>query len=198
MQEFSPRSTPHDRFVDRTRLLAVIEPIVRAHGAEVVDFELKSEPGGWVLRVFVEKLGSAEANAPAEQAAIDLELCSQIARDLSPALDVDDPIPHRYNLEISSPGIERPLRDTRDYIRFAGKKAKLKLHSAVNGQKVVVGVLGPLEGDRLTIVDGSRTVLVPLEDISSARLVFEFGPAPKPGKPGKPAKQAQPGKKKHK
>jgi ribosome maturation factor RimP len=168
--------------IDRTRLDAVVDPVARAHGAEVVDLEFKSEPGGWVLRVFVEKLGSADSNADTRDAAVDLELCSGIARDLSPALDVADVIPHRYHLEISSPGVERPLRRERDFVRFTGKKAKLKLHSASNGEKVVVGILGGVEAGKVKVTEGHREHAIPLDQVANARLVFEFGPAPKPGK----------------
>lgn len=174
------KSTP---FVDRDRLSAVIDPVVRAHGAELVDIELKNE-GGWILRVYVEKLGASADKMSTKDAAINLELCSNIARDLSPALDVADPIPHRYNLEVSSPGVERPLRNTADYIRFAGQKAKLRLKNAVAGQKVLVGMLGPVDGSQLDVVDGSRTFKVPLDDVLAARLVFEFGPASKPSSSG--------------
>jgi ribosome maturation factor RimP len=173
---------------DRERLYAVIAPVVHAHGGEVVDVELKTETGGWVLRIFVEKLGAAETNLTTEQAAVDLELCSQVARDLSPALDVADLIPHRYHLEISSPGVERPLRDRRDFIRFAGQKAKLKLHHAVDGQKVLVGILGGLEGDDLLLDDAGKQHRVPFGEVSQARLVFEFGPRPRPGKAPTPTK----------
>src|SRR5687768_13708124 len=114
MQQEAPKSTP---FVDRDRLLSVIEPVVRAHGGEVVDFDLKNE-NGWVLRVYVEKLGASAEKMSTKEAAIDLELCSAIARDLSPALDVADPIPHRYNLEVGSPGVERSLRKEADFVRF--------------------------------------------------------------------------------
>lgn len=176
----SPKSTP---FVDRERLSAVIDPVVRAHGAELVDIELKNE-AGWVLRVYVEKLGASADKLSTKDAAINLELCSNIARELSPALDVADPIPHRYNLEVSSPGVERPLRKLADYARFAGEKAKLKLKNAVQGQKVLVGVLGPVNGEVIDIVDGGRTYQVPLDDVLSARLVFEFGPASKPPSSG--------------
>lgn len=168
--------------IDRARLDAVVEPIARAHGAEIVDVEFKSEPGGWVLRVFVEKLGSADSNADTRDAAVDLELCSGIARDLSPALDVADFVPHRYSLEISSPGVERPLKKERDFVRFAGKKAKLRLHTASHGEKVVTGVLGGAEGGNVKISAGEREHVIALDQIASARLVFEFGPAPKPGK----------------
>lgn len=171
---------PPPASVDRERLVSVIEPVVRAHGAELVDVELKNEQG-WVLRVYVEKLGAAEEKMSTKQAAIDLELCSNIARELSPALDVADPISQRYNLEVSSPGVERPLKKAADYVRFAGEKAKLKLRNAVEGQKVLVGVLGPVDGGVVAVVDGKKTWSVPIDDVVSAHLVFEFGPAPKKG-----------------
>ncbi len=181
----SPKSNAS--LLDRERLNAVIEPVVHAHGAELVDVELKNE-AGWVLRVFVEKLGASAGKMSTKDAAINLELCSNIARDLSPALDVADPIPHRYNLEVSSPGVERPLRKTEDFLRFAGEKAKLKLKTAVQGQKVLVGTLGNVTSGVIAVVDGGRTYDVPLEDVLSARLVFEFGPAKPPPSRGKKRK----------
>jgi ribosome maturation factor RimP len=174
--------------IDRARLDEVLLPIAAAHGAEVVDVEFKTEAGmGWVLRVMVEKAGSAEANATAEQAAVDLELCAGISRDLSPALDVADLIPHRYTLEVSSPGVERPLRTFAEFVRFRGKRGKLKLtEPAPDGQRVLVGEIGDVTheplGDQVTLHDGKKTHTVPFAQIASARLVFEFGPAPKPGK----------------
>lgn len=181
MQE-APKSIPAG--IERDRLTAVIEPVVRAHGAELVDLELKNE-SGWVLRVYVEKLGASSEKMSTKDAAVNLELCSLIARDLSPALDVTDPIPHRYHLEVSSPGVERPLRKPADYERFAGEKAKLKLKNAVAGQKVLVGVLGALkDGHVVDIVEGDRTYQVSLEDVLAARLVFEFGPPSRPPSSG--------------
>ena len=178
MQYAAPKSSPI--LVDRERLIAVIDPVVRAHGAELVDFELKNE-NGWVLRVYVEKLGASSEKMTTKEAAVDLELCSHIARDLSPALDVADPIPNRYHLEVGSPGLERPLRSETDFVRFAGHKAKLKLGKGVGGQKVLVGTLGAIDGNRnMTLVDGARSYAVPLDDVVAARLVFEFGPANKP------------------
>src|SRR5262249_31785996 len=105
-----------------------------------------------------------------------------VARDLSPALDVADLITKSYNLEVSSPGVERALRGKNDYVRFAGKKAKLKLAAPSRGQKVVTGVLGPVEGDKLALREGGATHEIPLGDIESARLVFEW-PATSPNKP---------------
>lgn len=164
---------------DRTALLAVIEPVARAHGAEVVDVELKTESGGWVLRVSVEKLGSADASATVKDAAVDLELCANVSRDLSPALDVADLVPHRYTLEVSSPGVERPLKALRDFSRFSGQKAKVRVAEPVDGQKVLRGIVS-VSGDTISIYDGTEHK-TPFSNIDSAHLVFEFGPAPKPG-----------------
>jgi ribosome maturation factor RimP len=109
---------------------------------------------------------------------VDLELCANISRDLSPALDVADLIPHAYSLEVSSPGIERPLRSEQDFARFTGQKAKLKLREAVGGQRVLVGVLGGTTGGdagTVRVTDGQRSFEVPLASVESAHLVFEFG-----------------------
>ncbi len=168
--------------VDRAALLAVIEPVARAHGAEVVEVELKTELGGWILRVSVEKLGSADSSATVKDAAVDLAMCANVSRDLSPALDVADLVPHRYTLEVSSPGVERPLKAPRDFARFSGQKAKVRVIKPINGQKVLRGVIGFNDGV-ITINDG-RAHEVPFADIETAHLVFEFGPQPKPG--GKP------------
>ena len=185
------RSTLHG--IDRSRLDAVVDPVVRAHGGEVSDIEWKSEQGGWVLRILVEKLGSAEHRWTTQEAAVDLDLCSNIARELSTALDVLELIPHAYHLEVGSPGLERSLRGPDDFRRFEGQKAKLKLGQGVaaegkagkSAQKAIEGHLGPVEEEHVTVRDGSQSYRVPLSDIVSARLVFEFGPAPKPGKSAK-------------
>ena len=176
MHAEAPKSTPT---IDRARLLAVIEPVVSAHGAELCDFELKNE-NGWVLRIYVERLGSLANKLSTKAAAVDLDLCSHIARDLSPVLDVSDPIPHRYHLEVGSPGVERPLRKPEDFARFVGEKAKVKLRLGVAGQKVLVGKVAAVEGNLITLEDGAKSYPVPFDDVVSARLVFEFGPTPKP------------------
>lgn len=169
------------RGIDRHALERVVEPIVRAHGAELVDIEFKPERAGWVLRILVERNGSAERLLSTRDAAINLELCSGISRDLSPALDVADLIAHAYHLEVGSPGVERPLRTERDFVRFAGAKAKLKLHEPIGadgdrpGQSVVVGILGGVVDGRVAMTEGARALEIPLVNIERAHLVFEFG-----------------------
>jgi ribosome maturation factor RimP len=160
---------------NRAALERVVEPIARAHGAEVVDLELKTERGSWVLRVYVEKAGASVQNLSTRDAAVNLELCANVSRDLSPALDVADLIPHAYHLEVSSPGVERPLRGERDFTRFAGQKAKLRLREAVDGQRVLVGALDGVSEGKVRVALGTSTREVPLSSVESARLVFEFG-----------------------
>ena len=157
----------------------MVSPVVRAHGGEVVDLEWKQESGGWVLRVFVEKAGAAANKLSTRDAAVDLELCAEVSRDLSPALDVVDLIPHAYHLEVGSPGVERSLRGASDFARFVGQKAKLKLREPVGGQRVVVGVIHGVDGACVSVNEGSRTHDVPLAVIERARLVFEIITQPK-------------------
>ncbi len=170
-------SIPHG--IDRDALLRVVEPVVRAHGAELVDLELKPDRGGWVLRVSVEKAGSAANRLSTRESAVDLELCADLSRDLSPALDVVDLIPHAYHLEVGSPGVERPLRSADDFARFAGQKAKLRLREPVGGQRVVVGVIDGVAERTVSVSEGGRTHEVPLSAIERARLVFELVSQPK-------------------
>ena len=161
--------------IDRAALDAVIEPIARAHGAEVVDVEYKIEAGSWILRVFVEKLGSSDRAASTRDAAIDLQLCSSFARDLSPALDVADLIPHRYNLEVSSPGVERKLRKPREFERFIGHKVKVVLRQPVESQRQWVGALKGFAGGVVTLEpEPGKTVQFPLEQVEKANLKFEW------------------------
>jgi len=184
---------------DRARLDRALEPIVQAHAAEVVDVELLAESSGWTLRVSVERQGSAERQASTKDAAVAIDQCVAIARDLSPALDVLDLISQNYSLEVGSPGVERPLRSAAEFARFAGSKAKLKLRTPVSvqksagqkgtGQKVLVGVIGPQQGEHVEITADGQPVKVLLSDVEWAHLVFEFGAAPKPGK--NPAKKKQ-------
>src|SRR5262249_25200064 len=129
-----------------------------------------------VLRVYVEKAGAASRQLSTRDSAVDLELCASVSRELSPALDIAGLIQHAYHLEVSSPGVERPLRGERDFARFAGQKAKLRLREALDGQRVLVGVLASVANGTVCVHSGGRTYEVPLSSIDSARLVFDFGP----------------------
>jgi ribosome maturation factor RimP len=119
---------------------------------------------------------------------IDLGLLAEISRDLSSALDVADIIPHRYNLEVSSPGLERPLRSPRDYERAIGQLAKLRLVApSPDGQRVLRGRILEMAGDTVSVEVDGKTVFTPLANVERAHLIFELPAHPKRShaKPGK-------------
>ncbi len=180
MTQRTPSQALNREAVDR-----VVDPICRAHGAEVFDIEFKNEAQGWVLRVLLEKLGSDASKLGTEAASVDLEVCSDVAKELSPALDAIDVIPQRYNLEVGTPGVERTLRSFSDVERFSGEKAKFKVRDAQTGAPAVFsGVMTPdttSSASGVRVADGKRVHSFSWEAVSSANLVFEFGPAPKPG-----------------
>ena len=100
--------------LDRERVLAAVEPILAAHRVDAVELVFKTDRSGWVLELTLEKAGERVPGA-----GITLELCADISREVSAALDVADCIPHRYRLEVGSPGVERALYSLADYERFA-------------------------------------------------------------------------------
>jgi ribosome maturation factor RimP len=174
----SSHASSRHHAIDRAALMRVLEPVALAHGAELVDVEFRPEHQGWVLRVFVEKAGSSEQSLSTRDAAVSLELCANVSRDLSPALDVVDLIPHAYRLEVSSPGVERPLRTERDFVRFKGQKVRVKRLPSAGGstaERTIVGLLEGVADGQVRIVEGNRTREIPFSTIESARLVFEFG-----------------------
>lgn len=154
----------------------VVCPVLRAHGLDLFDLSLRREQVGWVLRVVVDRPQGSEPSA-----GITVQLCAELSRDLSTALDVSDPIPHAYTLEVSSPGLDRPLRGAHDFERFEGKLAKLVLaHPCSNGQHVLRGRLAGVRGKHVILQQSQGELTeVPLSDIKSANLVFELLARPK-------------------
>jgi ribosome maturation factor RimP len=192
--------------IGRAPLEAAIAPVLSSHGVDTAEVSYQMEPSGWVLRVIVEELAKEAAGAteetdegqetsddrqasPLGHGPIDLGLLTEISRDLSSALDVADVIPHRYSLEVSSPGLERPLRTPRDYERAKGQLAKLRLHQpAADGQRVLRGRILEIVGTSVSMDVDGNTVLTALENVERAHLIFELPAHPKKGHP-KPGKQ---------
>ncbi|HMJ51917.1 MAG TPA: ribosome maturation factor RimP [Polyangiaceae bacterium] len=178
--------------IHRAPLEAAIAPVLSAHGVGSAEVSYQMEPSGWVLRVTVETLGHGTDGAPAAPVMgsdpIDLGFLAEISRDLSSALDVADIIPNRYQLEVSSPGLERPLRSPRDYERAVGQLAKVRLvEPAPDGQRVLRGrILEAASASVSMDVDG-KTVITPLTNVERAHLIFELPAQPKRShaKPGK-------------
>jgi ribosome maturation factor RimP len=156
--------------LDEDRLLAVVVPVLRAHGVAGVELIWRTDRGGWILQLTVER---PDTRMPGEGVTVDL--CSEVSRDLSAALDVAEVITARYHLEVGSPGLERALYGERDYRRFAGQLAKFKLKQPLDGQRVARGTLQGMD-DQGTVVVETERGLVNLDpaNIDSAQLVFDW------------------------
>jgi ribosome maturation factor RimP len=166
-------------------LEAAITPVLRAHGVDTAEISYQMEQTGWVLRVTVETLEGADVGTEM----IHLGLLTEISRDLSSALDVADVIPHRYQLEVSSPGLDRPLRSVRDFERAAGRLAKVHLRRpTADGQRVLRGTITAAHDGSIEVEVDGKPIHAPFDDIERAHLIFELPSHPKGGRP-KPGKQ---------
>ena len=145
--------------------------VAASHGLEVFDVQFGREAHGMVLRVQIDRPGPA---ATAEES-VSVEDCANVSRDLSALLDVDDVVPTAYTLEVSSPGLDRPLRRVEDYGRFTGRLAKVVLREKVDGQTFIRGRLAGVEG-LAVLLDGEdhRRHRIPIGVIARANLEVEF------------------------
>jgi ribosome maturation factor RimP len=145
------------------RLLATIQgfadPLLHDMGMELVDVHFRREGHGWVLRFFIDKEGG-----------VTIDDCADVSREISAYLEVEDLIDHAYHLEVSSPGLERPLKKKTDFIRFADRLVRIKLREPWDGQRILIGTLLGLEGDTILLALEKETVRIDLENIAKARL----------------------------
>jgi ribosome maturation factor RimP len=156
--------------LDEARLVALIEPVLLAHGVEGVELMYRTDSAGWVLTVNVEKVGS---KLPGEGVTVDL--CSSISHDLSVALEGEDLIANAYRLEVGSPGLERALYGREDFGRFEGCLAKVKLNRPVGDQTVIRGrILGFDDAGSIRFETETGVVSVDYSTIATARLVFDW------------------------
>jgi ribosome maturation factor RimP len=139
-----------------------LETLLPTMDLELFDVQFRREGHGWVLRVVIDA-----------ERGISLDDCSGVSRELGMYLDVEDCITHPYHLEVSSPGLERPLRSLADFTRFRGRKAKVRLHAELEGRKVLEGTIAEVSGDVVAIasVDG-KVARLTMDMISKARLAI--------------------------
>lgn len=190
------------------KLITIVEPVLQAAGFELVDLRFLLEQGGWVLRVQVDvPLSEVTDLSEVPSDRVDLEDCENLSRELSAVLDVEDPIPQAYHLEISSPGIDRPLRTADHFNHFAGSEAKIQLgvplHTESGERKNFRGVLKGVIDDKVEIVCDGHAFQLPIADIDHAKLVPDWDAVmhgksgvgmadqPKPIKPGHRPSQKQ-------
>lgn len=138
-------------------------PVAQEAGLELVDVEFVKEGGRWYLRVYVDKPGG-----------IQLDDCRFVSERMDKLLDERDLIPHSYSLEVSSPGIERPLKKPGDYERFAGQRANITTFTPFNGKKKFSGRIIGRQGEDVVLEVEGANISIPLKMVSSARLEVEF------------------------
>ena len=141
------------------KIREIVEPLVLHAGMELVNVEYLRGSKGMTLRITIDREGG-----------VSVDDCAQISRLVSDVLDVKDPVPGHYNLEVSSPGINRPLITRRDFERFTGEKVYIKTRNMIDGRRRYRGILEKVEDDTVYVraVDGLYAVRI--EDISRARL----------------------------
>ena len=153
------------------QIRAIAERVAASRGLTVWEIQSRRESSGHVVRVFVDRPGPAAT--PDES--VSIEDCEQVNREMSTILDVEDPLPFAYTLEVSSPGLDRPLRGEDDYRRFAGRLAKVVVSESVDNQKAFDGRLRGLDaGDVLLEAPNGRMHRLPLRLITRGRLDVEF------------------------
>lgn len=192
--------------VDNQALVVLATRVVEGLGYELVDLEWKPEAGRWVLRIYVDRLAAANAapDAPGDAPSVDaldegvgqgvgLDDCARVSHALGAELDVADLISVPFSLEVSSPGLNRPLKREAHFQRFIGKKAKVrtrhpivalgvasgaesgaKAGEAAGGRRNFTGRIVAAQGGRLRLDVDGRVYEIPVDDVEKANLQYEF------------------------
>jgi ribosome maturation factor RimP len=151
------------RLVETARQL--VEPLLESLGFELVDCEYAGAGGRGVLRFYIDKPGG-----------VSVDDCATVSRQVSALLDVEDVVPSRYYLEVSSPGLERPVRKPRDFERFIGRRLRIRTRRPVDGRRRFTGELVAFDAARgmaTVIVDGRRFALA-IDNLSRCNLIHDF------------------------
>jgi ribosome maturation factor RimP len=153
-----------DRGAISKKAEALLESLLEAEGLSLVDISFKWEPGGWVLRVLIDK-----------KQGVTLEDCALVSREFGQLMDVENIIPTSYRLEVSSPGLDRPLKKEADFIAYTGRRVRIKTRDPIAGRRNFKGdLLGCAEGTIQVRVEGSEVFTIPLSAILKANLEPEL------------------------
>ena len=141
----------------------LLQPVVEALGAQLWGLDLQSGGRRKLLRIYIDR-----------EQGVDVELCAAVSRQVSAVMDVEDPIQGEYVLEVSSPGMDRPLYELAHYQQLLGEQIALKLRFAYEGQRNFKGLLKAVEGDDIVLVVADHEYLFPIEGIEKANVVPQF------------------------
>ncbi len=148
--------------LNRVRELAA--PILEDLGLELFDLAFKKAGGHQILRVFIDKKGG-----------VTLDDCQRASREISALLDVKDIVPGSYSLEVSSPGINRPIRNEQEFQQYQGNKIKVRLFTTISDQKTFIGINRGVERDTLRLeISPGREVRIPVHEVAKANLEVDL------------------------
>ncbi len=173
-------------------IAALLAPTVTALGLELLGAEYITAPGGAVLRLYIDVPA-----AQAQERSVGIDECEAVSREVSAQLDVEDPISGNYTLEVSSPGLERPLFSAAQFARFSGQKAKVTLKLPQDGRRRLQGEILRVEGDVVTIALDDGAFAVDVKNVEKAKLVPDWaalGLAPARDKSGRDLRPGKHGK----
>jgi ribosome maturation factor RimP len=182
-----------DKATDIAKLLT---PTIASLGVELLGAEYLPAPGSALLRLYIDV---PEAAAGEEARAVTIEDCEAVSREVSAQLDVEDPISGNYTLEVSSPGVDRPLFSPAQFTRFLGERAKVGLKLPQDGRRRLQGTIAAVDGDRITFDLDGTPFEVGFDNIDKARLMPDWaamGLAPAQDKSGRDARPGKQPKKK--
>jgi len=148
---------------DSHTLRQILEPVVTAMGYELIGVEFHPHRGSALLRLYIDR-----------EDGVNVDDCQQVSHQVSGVLDVEDPIPGHYRLEVSSPGLDRPLFEVRDFLRFVGHPIRLQLALPLNGRRKFSGRLVGMQADNVVLEHEGQELSIPLTAIEKARLIPEF------------------------
>lgn len=180
-------------------IAALLSPTVESLGLELLGIEYLPATGGATVRLYIDVPQAEGGNAGAEQRSVGIEDCEAVSREVSAQLDVEDPITGNYTLEVSSPGLDRPLFGAAQFARFVGEPAKVVLKLPQDGRRRLQGVIVRVDGSTIVFAVDNAEIGIDAANIDKARLVPDWvalGLAPavdKSGRDARPGKQKKAG-----
>lgn len=142
------------------KLKELLRPLVEDLGYEFVGVEYNSNPKNRLVRIYIDR----------EPEGIGVEDCERVSHEVSALMDVEDPVSGQYTLEVSSPGVERPLFESEHYQRYAGEEAKVLMHSPVEGRRKFKGTIVGADDEQVVLLVDGEKVALPLPDVRRASL----------------------------
>ena len=160
------------------RILAIrtiAERVAHSHGLELFDLQFRRESIGWVLRIIIDRLPSEQVSEHGEhEESVTVTDCQAVSVDVSAILDVETSFEQKYTLEVSSPGLDRPLRGLADFVRFVGRRVRIVTSDPIDGQRFVSGRIVAIDDQTIVVEDGKSKYRVPEKLVTRARLEVEL------------------------